>query len=121
MASPVCFGIKGDGTRCTHPTKQEYGNRYCGTHRSQWQQDVIREELRSKVGYHCGIGFDNLAITFIRNDAISHNDDGGDDSTNSDEVRDIVSYIGSVDEMMRLDGSKKDFVELLKTYRKKHQ
>jgi hypothetical protein len=91
MTSQICVATKGDGKPCTHNAKQEYGFRYCGTHRSTWEEEQRRSAMREQIGFHCGvdIGFGNLAITFL--------------GMNGPFEGRIVSYIGSVDEMLRLE------------------
>lgn len=84
----TCIAKKGDGSPCSHLAKSEYDNRYCGIHKSQYEMELKQQEARTMQGFHCGIdiGDINLAITFL--------------DRNSGK---IVSYIGSVDDMMRLE------------------
>ena len=84
----ICIARKQDGSGCTHFAKQEYDNRYCGIHKGQFEMEKKQEEARTMQGFHCGIdiGDINLAITFL------------DRNTGR-----IVSYIGSVDDMMRIE------------------
>lgn len=80
----TCQARKGNGEQCNNNAKQEYEGRYCGVHRVMYEKEVETRKLKEMKGFHCGIdiGFINLSFSFIQNNI-------------------IVSYVGSIDEMIR--------------------
>lgn len=80
-----CNARKGNGEQCNNNAKQEFGGRYCGVHKSTWEAEQVRQVMKEREGFHCGIdiGFINLSFSFLHSNGR------------------VVSYVGSVDEMER--------------------
>jgi hypothetical protein len=92
-----CQAIKGNGEQCTHNSKAEFGNKYCGVHRTTWEMEQVRNTMKEQIGFHCGIdiGFINLSFSFLHSNGK------------------VISYVGSVDEMIRFEeGIEPSVVEL---------